>query len=90
MSGMDQMRIADLRVGGPGRVREKDSLVKLTYRLGWFFLVAALVFRALLRTSEGYEIAVLTGVAPRNLLQMSSILFLICVATDAYERARTK
>jgi hypothetical protein len=69
---------------------DKHSLVKLTYRLGWLFLFAALVFRGLLLTASGQEMARATTVLPHNFLQLSGLFFLICLATWAYGNASNK
>lgn len=69
---------------------DKQSLVRLTYRLGWLFLFAALIFRGLLLTASGVQMVRATTVLPHNLLQMSALFFLICLATEAYARASSK
>ncbi len=69
---------------------EKHSLVRLTYRLGWLFLLAAVVFRALMLTSTGYEVLRATTVLPHNFFELSVLSFLICLATEAYGRASSK
>ncbi|MGH9668642.1 MAG: hypothetical protein ACRD3A_00830 [Terriglobales bacterium] len=69
---------------------EKQSMVRLTYRLGWFFLLAAFAFRALLLTASGHQLVRATTVLPHNFLQLSALFFLICLATWAYGQADSK
>ena len=71
-------------------MRDNKSLVRLTYRLGWFFLLAAFAFRALLLTASGYQIVRATTVLPHNFLQLSALFFLISLATWAYGQADSK
>ena len=69
---------------------DNKSLVRLTYRLGWFFLLAAFAFRALLLTASGVQLVRATTVLPHNFLQLSALFFLICLATEASGRASSK
>ncbi|HUK88718.1 MAG TPA: hypothetical protein VLT85_13710 [Terriglobales bacterium] len=65
------------------------GMVQNSYRLGWILLVLALVTRALVFFDLGWRLVAIK-VVPRNLLELSVVFFVICVASEAYGRAAQK
>ncbi|MFQ5926638.1 MAG: hypothetical protein ACE5MH_04300 [Terriglobia bacterium] len=65
------------------------TVIRISYWLGVVAGAMALVYRGLLmfQIASGWPDAV--GFAPRNLLQLSVLLFLLCLATEVYARNRT-
>ena len=64
------------------------SLIRITYLLGFLSAVAAVVYRGLLMLGVGADLAAATNVQPRNFLQLSILLLVLCLATDVYARNR--
>ncbi|MGH9508380.1 MAG: hypothetical protein ACRD2M_00455 [Terriglobales bacterium] len=62
-------------------------IIVLSYRLAWVFAAAAITYRLLIRTGIGWRIYEMTGVVPSNLFQMSILLFVIVLASEAYGRS---
>lgn len=67
-----------------------SNLVLWTYKLGWVAFAIALVYRALVLFAPVERIAAVTGVAPKQFLELALSLFVICVATDARSRVRAE
>lgn len=65
------------------------GMVQNSYRLGWVLLVLALVTRVLVYFDLGWRLVAIK-VVPRNLLELSVVLFVICIASEAYGRATQK
>ncbi len=61
------------------------GLVRLTYWLGWVFLVAAVIARILLYTSMKDRM-IDTSVLPRNFFELSFLLFVISIASILIEQ----
>ncbi|MFQ5724718.1 MAG: hypothetical protein ACE5G6_09505 [Terriglobia bacterium] len=67
-----------------------DSLLRLSYAGGWISMGIALIYKLLIAAD------VVTGstaqqmnVLPRHFWQMSFLLFVICVASDALARRKS-
>lgn len=67
-----------------------DSLLGLTYWGGWLSAAVALVYKLLLTVNV---IPVTTvwelNILPRHFWQLSFLLFVICIATDALARRKS-
>jgi len=63
-----------------------QSLIRLTYLLGFLSAVTAVVYRGLLMFGVGVQFAAAINVQPRNFLQLSILLLVLCLATDVYAR----
>jgi hypothetical protein len=59
-----------------------QSIGTVAYATGWISIVLGLVYRALLYSGIGAHFAIATNVAPRNLLQLSLLAFVIAIASD--------
>ena len=66
------------------------SIAKFTYRWGMAVGVLAAVYRLLSITALGERISKATTIEPRNCLQLSVLLLLMCVASEAYASALAK
>ncbi len=66
------------------------SIAKFTYQWGVVVGVVGVVYRLLAITAVGKEIARTTTIDPRNCLQLSVLLLLICIASEAYASAVAK
>ncbi|MEE8201911.1 MAG: hypothetical protein V3R29_12190 [Candidatus Acidoferrales bacterium] len=67
-----------------------DSLLRLSYGGGWISMGVALIYKLLIAadvvaTSTAQQMSVL----PRHFWQMSFLLFVICLATDALARRKS-
>jgi hypothetical protein len=67
-----------------------DILTKRTYQAGWIVLIIAALYRIVSESSLGMKLANLTSLQPRNMLQLSMMLFLICAASYAYAAVLAK
>ncbi len=65
------------------------GMVLNSYRLGWILLILALVTRVLVYFDLGWRLVAIK-VVPRNLLELSVVLFVICIASESYGRATQK
>ncbi|HXZ28168.1 MAG TPA: hypothetical protein VEG08_09255 [Terriglobales bacterium] len=65
------------------------GMVQNSYRLGWILLVLAVVTRILVYFDLGWRLVAIK-VVPRNLLELSVVFFVICLASEAYGRATQK
>ena len=65
-------------------------IAKFTYRWGMVVAGLAVVYRILAFTHFGQAISRATTVEPRNCLQLSVLLLLMCIASEAYARAAAK
>lgn len=63
------------------------AATRWTYILGWIVAIIAMVYRLLISTDFGVRIAGTSGISPRSVAMGSAMLFLICIASEAYERA---
>ena len=66
------------------------SIAKFTYRWGVVAAVVAVVYRLLSIGGVGKAIANTTTIEPRNCLQLSVLLLLMCIASEAYASAVAK
>lgn len=63
------------------------SHVRLLYRLAWLSFGVAVLFRAAMIFPFGYQLYAATGALPRNFFELSIMLFVAAIATEAYARA---
>ena len=66
-----------------------EKLVRLTYTGGWVSAGLALVYKILIMAGVAGPMAVERGVFPHHLWEMSFLLFLSCIATEAAGRSKT-
>jgi len=66
------------------------SIAKFTYQWGVVVAVVAVVYRLLSITAVGKAIAKTTTVDPQNCLELSVLLLLMCIASEAYASAVAK
>ena len=57
------------------------SIAAVTYGLGWVSAIAAVIYR-LIYSSGGGRISASTHILPHNLLQLSVLAFLVCIASE--------
>lgn len=68
-----------------------QSIARFTYQWGMAAAVVAVVYRLLSIVSPlGESIARATTIQPRNCLQLSVLLLLMCIASQAYGSAAAK
>lgn len=65
-------------------------MVRITYLLGWLFLLVAMGARVALLSRDIAAVMVQANVLPRNFLALSFLFFLACVASHVYRRAQEK
>lgn len=69
---------------------QNEGLLRLSYWGGWASAGVALVYKLLIAVGVlGAEQVVEMQVFPRHFWQASFLLFLICLATDAYARRKS-
>ena len=60
---------------------------RFTYQLGWLAAIGAFVSKLATFTTPGAELVKRAGISPWNFLEASMLLFLICIANEAYASA---
>jgi len=65
------------------------GLIHLSYWLGILAAVLAFAYRGLWKLGLASAWPKATGVVPYNLLQLSFLLFVFCLATEVYARNRS-
>ena len=60
---------------------------RITYQLGVGAAIVAFVLKAVTFTTAGAELVMRIGVTPRNFVEASALLFLLCIANEAYASA---
>ena len=65
-------------------------IAKFTYLWGVVVAVIAVVYRLFSNAAVGKVIADTTTIEPRNCLQLSVLLLLMCIASEAYASALAK
>ncbi len=65
-----------------------SNLILWTYKLGWVAFAVALVYRVFALIPSVERFAALSGIGPKQFLELAVSLFVICVATDARSRVR--
>ena len=65
------------------------GMARISYMLGWILLVLALVARVLVYFDLGWRLVAIK-VVPRNLLELSVVFFVVCIASEVYGRAATQ
>lgn len=63
-----------------------NAVMRYTYLFGWVFLIVGVVYRVGL-FAVGSNVEYQLGVAPRSLLLMSGLLFVICMTTGIYAQS---
>lgn len=63
------------------------AITKSTYGWGMAIAAVAILYRLLLATALGKAVYRATTIQPRNCLQLSVLLLLICIASGAYASA---
>lgn len=66
------------------------AIAKFTYCWGMAIAAVAIVYRLLSATTLGEAVYRATTIQPRNCLQLSALLLLICIASEAYASAVAK
>ncbi|MGH9554523.1 MAG: hypothetical protein ACRD2Y_01755 [Terriglobales bacterium] len=66
------------------------AIAKFTYRWGMVVAVVAVVYRLLSATALGEAVYRATTIQPRNCLQLSILLLLMSIASEAYASAVAK
>ncbi len=66
------------------------SIAKLTYQWGMAVAAVAVVYRLLVGSALGQAVFQATTVRPENCLQLSVLLLLMCIASEAYASAVAK
>jgi len=61
------------------------NILKITYALGWVVFIASLIYKALFWGSMGDRVYEAIHLAPKNLMQLAVVLFVICIATAQHE-----
>jgi hypothetical protein len=62
------------------------AIIRNSYKLGWLFLALAFLYRLAILIPALDKLALTSPVAPRNLLQLAGVSFLICAATYAHQQ----
>ena len=60
---------------------------RVTYQLGWLSAIGAFVYKLATFTKPGAEFADRARISPWNFLEAAILLFLICIANEAYASA---
>lgn len=65
------------------------GIIRISYWLGVLAAVCAVLYRGLWTLGLASSWPEMSRILPRNLLHLSALLFLVCLATDVYARHRT-
>ena len=66
---------------------EGHRRTRITYLLGWLAAIGAFVFKLATFTKPGAEFADKIGITPWNCMEASILLFVMCIANEAYASA---